>query len=161
MRVTQLFVAADKALEELVNGLSSEIQNSATKNDFDEVAALSGVASRINSAKKLVADEQKKLGPLSPDPAQQRSFAVCITEGALKQSYLSVTEGINQRLLKDGQSIDVKLPDGHQFKTTVMHNRLQERGHIAKFYAKEHVEVDNCVGFIEITPGLWSLIKLP
>src|SRR5208337_4329445 len=73
-------------------------------------------------------------------------------------SYLSVTEGISKGWLKPGQAIQVKLPGGRQFATSVMQaNRLHERGLISEFYSAQRVKAGDYIELTETEREVWFL----
>ncbi len=160
MSLDPLFTKAEKALDDLVGGLSEQIKKSAGEKDFNAVATFTKAAGTISSLAKTLSDEQARFNLVSPK-GKNKSFTVFITPGALKYSYLSVTEGMSVGMLSAGQVIQIKLPDGQQFTTKVMQaNRLQNRKDVAKFFKSESVKPGDPVLMTEIQPGMWSLTKL-
>lgn len=154
-----LFGSAEKSLDQLLAGISALISEFADCQDFDTVSLLTKTASAVQAAKKLIVDEQKRPGLISPK-GQNRSFVITVTEGALKYSYLNVTEGLRKGLLKIGDVIELEFPSGKAVSTTIVRgNRLQERGLIAKFFKEEHITEGDKVSMHEVTPGTWRLGK--
>lgn len=155
--IRQLFRAAELALNDLLTGISASIQEAARQQDFSSITALTKAATAIASFSKTLVAESETLGLFGTE-TQDRTFLVRISEGALRNSYLSVTEGINRGWLRPGQSIKVTLPDGQQFSSMVMQaNRLQERGRVSEFYSTQRIKAGDYVELTEIQPEVWSL----
>lgn len=155
-----MFKAAERSLGDLVTDLSTRIQEAAGRQDFSAVAAFTKAATAITSFAKGVAEESEKLGLLD-DQVADRTFLIRISAGALRNSYLSVTDGINRGWLKPGQSVQIRLPDGEEFNTTVMQaNRLQERGRVSEFYSTRQVTAGDYVELSEMQAGVWLLSAL-
>jgi hypothetical protein len=154
-----LFEAAENALNKLLDGIFAQIQFFGSCGDFDEVGALAKTASVVQSCQRAIGEHAKKPG-VAIASTNSGAFAVAITSGALNNSYLSVTEGINTGLLKVGEVIQVKLPNGQEFTTNVVRgNRLQERGLIARFFVEEKVRATDKVSMTRVGAGLWQLEK--
>jgi|SRR5208283_3169822 len=155
--LARLFEIAEKSLNDLTKCLSTKIQEAAGKQDFDAVAAFTRAAGMIASFAKGAVEEGEKLG-LADDNPEGRTFLVRITEGALRNSYLSVTEGISRGWLKPGQSIQVELSGGREFTTSVMQaNRLKERGLISEFYSAQRIKAGDYVELTETQRDVWLL----
>jgi hypothetical protein len=150
---------ASDALGSLLSKLSTDIQGAAAKGDFKAVERLTKFAMNIGSSKSIV-DEVHTAYGCCPGISGKKQFTVEITAGAIKNSYLSVTEGIAKGYLHPGDVLKLLLPNGAVITTKVMvQNRLQERGEIGKFYAKQQVQPGNSVIMSEISSGTWSLKK--
>ena len=155
--MTELLNVAEKSLRDVTSALSARIQKAAVAQDFEAVAALTKSAARIASFAEGIVDERQGMG-LVGDKNELRTFLVRVTEGALRNSYLTVTEGIAKGWLKPGQTLQVELPESRTFSTVVMQaNRLQERGQISEFYADEVIRTGDYVEMTELQPGYWTL----
>lgn len=157
LSISDLFSAAEKSLDDLISGLSLQINQHLGAKQFEQVADLTRAAMAVATFRQTLNVEQMKLG-LTSSLTGKKEFKVRITPGALKYSYLSMTEGISKGFVKPGHDISVQPSNGDQFTTKVMDaNRLQERGAVAKFFANEQIKAGDHVCMSEIQPGVWSL----
>jgi hypothetical protein len=151
------FATAIQSLEALLTELSAQIQAAAGLQDFNSVSALTKAATTIASYTRGITEEQERLG-LMNQQSEARSFLIQITEGAVRNSYLSVTEGISRGWLSPGQTVEVEVPGWKTFSTLVMQaNRLQERGLVSDFYSANQITAGDFVEFTEKEPGRWVL----
>jgi hypothetical protein len=158
--LAKLFDTAESAIDQLLDGISSDIQEFADHHDFETVSFLTKTASAVQASKKIIVEEHKRPGLVTPK-GNNGSFRIQITEGALKNSYLNITEGLHNGVLKLGAVILLKLPNNQQVTTKVVPgNRLQERGLIAKFYQQEKIRAGDFLSMAEISPGTWFLQKV-
>ena len=86
-----------------------------------------------------------------------------ITEGAIKQNYLSITKLKKSGLIPtDGREFEVKTSVGLTFRTVALfpQNRLRARGEINEFYEKAGIKPGDKVVWREVGPYKYHLSKM-
>jgi hypothetical protein len=155
--IEALFEIAERSVKNVTAALSARIQNAAAEQDFETVAALTKSAATIASYANGIAEEKERLG-LAGNEREARTFLIRITEGALRNSYLSVTEGMKKGWLKPGETVRITLAGGREFATLIMlAKRLQERGLISEFYSDQEILAGDYVEMTETEQGSWTL----
>lgn len=156
-----MFADAAAAVHSIIERLSNEIQSSALEKDFGTISSLTKSASAVSALASVLEEEGARFRVIEPEfRSAKRNFQVEITDGALRNSYLSVTEAINAGILSSGQRIQVKTGAG-EFETVVMEaNRLQARSEIKNFFAEREIKPGDYVELTEVSTGSWVMEKV-
>lgn len=105
----------------------------------------------------------ERLENISQDssPKRLRRIRVSITQGAINQNLLTLTDARKRGLLRSGEHFKIRFPDGEELETELIQpgNKLRERGRIGAFYRHQEVHVGDYVILAEIEPGVWTLTK--
>ena len=90
-----------------------------------------------------------------------RIIRIEITEGMIRNSMLTLTRAIRNKVAKLGDEFLITLPNEDVFKTKLVSpgNRLQERKRIREFYENENILSGTEVVLIETSPMEWNLKK--
>lgn len=92
-----------------------------------------------------------------------RKIRTPVTQGEINQSLLTLTDARKRGLIRIGELFKIRLPDGQQFETELVHpgNKLRERGRIGEFYRQYSIKPGDYILLEEIEAGLWALTKEP
>jgi hypothetical protein len=147
--------------EEVWNQMKTAQEN----RDSVKIGKLSNMAQEIEKIKKDVENIRISLQLIKEDKLEgsERSVSWEITDGAIKQNYLSITRLIKSKLIPlDGSEFEIETSEGQRFKTVALipANRLRERGKIAEFYKKGKVKAGDKILWQEIDSHKYRLIKL-
>jgi hypothetical protein len=159
-------------IEEAIVSVMKQISTAAGRQDFNGLESLTKKASELRAMKDQLLAIENRFQYLINEPQTKstdekkvpsiRELVVEVTQGMINQNLLTLTDGVNQRIVRIGEKLNVELPSGERFETELLAtgNKLQERGKIRKFYQDENVQADDSVVLSEITPGRWRLKKL-
>jgi hypothetical protein len=168
----------DKVIETidvLAAEVMTRITQAASKHDLPSIETLTRAASELKEIKEKVLHVGARLARLNPQAANARGglgttsggsklreFKMEVTDGAIRQNLLTMTEPLKSGLAKAGEQFAIEaLPSGERFKTILLTsgNKLQERGAINRFYRDAHVGGGDFVLLTEVAPGEWTLRK--
>lgn len=149
-----------RAIEELEARVWQMIEEATLQKDSGKLQTLGVIAqetARLKEEYKAITLKLDNLQQISKNP-NGRHVLIPITAGSIKQNYLSITIPKRVGLLPNLHNalVNVETSAGFSFKTTVLHdhNRLQERGEIARFYREANVRAGDKVIWKEVVPGI-------
>jgi len=162
-----------ESIDELAAHVMTRITEAAGKHDLSSIETLTRAASDLKEIKEKVSHVGARLARLNPQSASARvasgttssgsklrEFKMEVTDGAIRQNLLTMTEPLKRGLVKPDEQFTIEaLPSGERFKTILLAsgNKLQERGAITRFYRDAHVRGGDFVLLTEIAPGEWTL----
>jgi hypothetical protein len=151
----------EEVIENSKAGLSLEIQQAANANEYDRIDDINRFAKRLVSIQEEIHQEHSRLGccAYQPNTSGRKRFDVAITDGALTHKYFVVTPALRAGWMKLNQPITVVLPDGKQFNTVPVFNRLKERGEIGGLFEKSSVKAGDVFDVEETAPSTWVISK--
>ena len=90
-----------------------------------------------------------------------RKIRTPVTQGEINQNLLTLTDARKRGLIRIGEPLKIRLPDGQQFETELVHpgNKLRERGRIGEFYRQNKIKPGDHILLEETEPGVWTLSK--
>jgi len=135
------------------------------KKESKRIGQLNTIVQDIERIKKETQKLEHAIESIESDKFEesQKSVSWEITEGAIRQNYLSITKAIKHGLIPlDGREFEVETSVGQVFKTDALlpANRLRERGKIAEFYQKSKIKPGDKVLWREIASLKYHLSKL-
>lgn len=162
-----------ESIDELVAHVMTRITQAASKHDLGSIETLTRAAGDLKEIKEKVSHVGARLARLNGQTAtaagpsgatssgsKLREFKIEVTDGAIRQNLLTMTEPLKRGLVKPNEQFTIEaLPSGERFKTILLAsgNKLQERGAISRFYRDAHVRGGDFVLLTEVAPGEWTL----
>jgi hypothetical protein len=159
-------------IEEAITAVMKQIPAAAERQDLTSLESLTKKATELQSMKhQILAIETRfqqlmngsQIAPIEESKGSGiRELVVKVTQGMINQNLLTLTDGIDQGIVRIGEKFIIELPSGERFQTELLPtgNKLRERGKIRQFYQDENVQAGESVLLTEITPGRWQLKKL-
>ena len=139
----------NETLQSLLDEFAAEIGGAAKRGEFR-------IVQRLTDAAAKVADVRDQLAG-SIGNGQLRKFSVVVSDGALKNDYLNLTEAVNAGVVAIGEQMTIYCDSG-TFKTVLLPRKyLQERSGIAAFYQKAGIHVGDVVTLTETARNTWHL----
>ncbi len=135
------------------------------KKESKRIAQLNTIVQDIERIKKEAQKVEHAIENIESNKFEEseKSTSWEITQGAIKQNYLSITKAIKNGLIPtDEREFEVETSVGQVFKTDALSpaNRLRERGKIAEFYQKSKIKSGDKVLWREVAPLRYHLSKL-
>ncbi len=146
-----------KTLEEVI---WRDIRLATEKKDSKRLAALNSLAQRLE---RLTIELEKiagEFGGTLPPSTEVigDSVVIEVTDGAIRQNYLSMTKPIKENFVPtDGSLFEVRASTGQIFKAKLTGNMLNARAEIRKFYQRAGVVPGQKVVFRRTEPGRYFL----
>jgi len=148
-----------KNADELEREIWQQIAAATQKRDSAKIAILNALAQDVEKVKREVEKIERALSP----PPDGKSVVLEVTEGALRQNYLSLTKiRLHNLLPTNEEEFLVETSVGLSFRTRVSDNGnwLAARGKTGQFYRKAQLRPDDKIIWKEIGPHKYYLGKL-
>ena len=152
-----------KKVDELEREIWQQIAAATQKRDSAKIGILNALAQDVEKVKREVEKIERALVEPQSPPPDGKSVVLEVTDGALRQNYLSLTKIRQHNLIPtNGEEFLVETSVGLSFRTKVSDNGnwLAARGKTGHFYRKAGLKGGDKILWSEIGPYKYHLAKL-